>query len=124
MISLRTLAIAAVLAAVLGFAAAWRVQDWRQGSAEADRLEQLREIGQENQRQANRAASLHEQDRARVQERIQIVRQEVARVVEKPVYRNVCLDDDGLRIIRDAIAADQPATAESGPAVPQPAAAR
>lgn len=28
---------------------------------------------------------------------------EVERVVEKPVYRSVCLDDDGLRLARDAI---------------------
>jgi hypothetical protein len=31
------------------------------------------------------------------------ITQEVERVVEKPVYRNVCLDPDGLRIARDAI---------------------
>lgn len=31
------------------------------------------------------------------------IRTEVERIIERPVYLNACIDDDGLRIINDAI---------------------
>jgi len=48
------------------------------------------------------------------------VKEEVDRVVEKIVYSNVCLDDDGLRILRDDIAARH-AGGQPGATVPSPA---
>lgn len=36
------------------------------------------------------------------------ITQQVDRVVERPVYRNVCLDDDGLRLINAAAAGKAP----------------
>ena len=60
------------------------------------------------------AAAGHESDKARMGVQIKTIIKEVDRVVEKPVYRDtVCFDDDGLRLIRAAIA---PAAAASQPA--------
>lgn len=32
------------------------------------------------------------------------IEKRIPQIVERPVYRNVCLDDDGLRLINDALA--------------------
>lgn len=83
---------------------------------------------QVNQRAAERlqrqntdtAAERHEKVKAEIQVRYQTITKEVQYVVEKPVYRNICLDDDGLRLIREQLAgpsaaASQPARSVSSP---------
>lgn len=63
-----------------------------------------------------------ELEKARAQREIvyRTITKQVDKIVDRPVYRNVCLDDDGLRVINDALrgeaAADpgKPATAVSG----------
>lgn len=65
------------------------------------------------------AAANHEADKAQIGAQIKTIIKEVDRVVEKPVYRDtVCFDDDGLRLIRAAIASDAAAASEPAPAVP------
>ncbi|MGH7260147.1 MAG: hypothetical protein ACREI9_05630 [Nitrospiraceae bacterium] len=41
----------------------------------------------------------------------------VDRIVERPTYRNVCLDDDGLRAVNAALAGSRADSAESGSGV-------
>lgn len=55
------------------------------------------------QKQAQKAAEKKETGDQKARVVYRKITQEVERVVEKPVYRNVCLDDDGLRYARDAI---------------------
>lgn len=110
--------VAALIAgAGLAFAGAWTVQDWRYGAKEADRLQLVAEQARKNERTADQGAAGHEADRARIRTQFITITKEAERVVEKPVYRNVCLDDDGLRILARAIT-DQPATGEPAAAVP------
>lgn len=63
------------------------------------------------------AAGGHEADKAQIRTEFKTIIKEVDRVVQKPVYLNICFDDDGLRAARAAIGpaatASQPA-----PAVP------
>ena len=40
-------------------------------------------------------------NRPEIKERIRYV--EVQKIVEKPIYHNVCLDDDGLQLINEAV---------------------
>lgn len=70
------------------------------------------------------AAKLEEaKAKRRVVERT--ITKEVDRVVEKPVYRNVCLDADGLRVANDALAGEVSADpAQPHAAVPAAHAAR
>lgn len=109
---------AAALGAVVAGSTAWQVQDWRFGAKEGERLQAVREQAARNERVADKGAAAHEADRARIRKEFITITQEVERVVEKPVYRNVCLDDDGLRILERAItgesAAGEPASALSG----------
>ena len=68
----------------------------------------------------NKAAEKHEIFKTVTETRWREVQREVERVVEKPVYRNVCLDDDGLRILSDGIKARYPGS-EPKSTVPAPA---
>lgn len=59
------------------------------------------------------AAVGHESDKAQLRTQFKTIIKEVDRVVQKPVYLNVCFDDDGLRAAQAAIgptpSASQPA---------------
>lgn len=72
------------------------------------------------------AASLHQgEDDAVRGERVRETYREVAKIVDRPVYRNVCLDADGLRVLvqATAIANGDYRPAPAGGAAPvQPAA--
>jgi hydroxylamine reductase (hybrid-cluster protein) len=69
---------------------------------------------------ARSAAALAKLRRERGQKSEQIER-EVERIVERPVYRNVCFDADGLRIVNDAIADRPPDPARTVDTVPSTA---
>ena len=70
---------------------------------------------------SNTAAVAHESDKVRIETEYRDVIKEVQRVVEKPVYRNVCLDPDGLSVIGDALARAYNDPGEPGNAVPKAA---
>jgi hypothetical protein len=110
-----------VLAALLaGFAGGWKVQDWRAGANERDRLEAVDRQRRQDEKVVDVAATGHEKDKVQIRTEFIPITQEIERVVEKPVYRDVCLDADGMRLLADAIqpraAASQPARAVPGPA--------
>jgi hypothetical protein len=114
---------AALIAAAVASVGAWKVQDWRYGAKEAQRLESA---AKEQARRADRidvAATGHERDKDGIRTEFITITEEVERVVEKPVYRDVCLDADGLRVLSDAIRGTDPAGQPAG-AVPGPAAAQ
>lgn len=119
-----THAAVALLAAVLAFGGAWRVQEWRWHAKVAEGIEAQRENERIARRAADGAAAAHEGDREKIRTEFQTVFQEVERVVEKPVYRDVCIDADGLRIIAGAIAGNRSAAGEPARAVPGPDGAR
>lgn len=109
---------AAILAALIAFAGGWKVQDWRYGSKEAERLQLVAEQARKNERKADAGAAGHEADKAGIKTQFITITKEAERVIlEKPMYRNVCLDDDGLRILARAIGG-QRAPGEPAPALP------
>lgn len=111
----------AMLAA--GATAGWQVQGWRHARLEAQRLEAEAETQRLRARSAAVASAGHETDREQIQVEFQTITREVERVVEKPVYRNVCLDADGLRLVERAVRGGA-ATGEPGDALPGPDDAR
>lgn len=105
---------AALIGLAIGGTAGWQVQGWRQDRIERARLEREAEVRRHQARVADSAAAAHEADKARHRVEFQTIYSEVERVVEKPIYRNVCLDPDGLRALDAAIrgtAAGEPAAA-------------
>lgn len=117
------IAAALIAGLALGGTAAWRVQTSRWAAADAQRLEVEREARRGLARAADGAAQRHETTRAAIRAQQQIISREVERVVESPVYRDVCLDADGLRLVAAAIGAAASA-GQPAPAVPASAAAR
>lgn len=51
----------------------------------------------------------------------QVVTQYVDKIVERPLYRNVCLDGDGLRLVNQALSGLDPAAPANGHEVLRPA---
>lgn len=101
-----------------GGTTAWKVQDWWYGSKEAERLQLVAEQARKNERKADAGAAGHEADKAGIKTQFITITKEAERVIlEKPMYRNVCLDDDGLRILARAIGG-QRAPGEPAPALP------
>jgi hypothetical protein len=111
-------AVALIAAAAASFGA-WQVQSWRYGAREAERLEAQREATRFNTKAADTASASHEADRVEIRTEFVTITQEVERVVEKPVYRNVCIDADGLRQLERAIGGPARAASEPAPAVPR-----
>lgn len=113
-----------IAGAVLSVSSFLAGDKWRSGIVAARDLKATQEVARVQILRADRAdqaAERHERAKADVQVVYETITKEVQHVVEKPVYRNVCLDDDGLRIIGDALAATgagaagQPARAVSAP---------
>jgi hypothetical protein len=118
-----TTQIIALLAAIaFGFVGGWRVEHWRNNSAQLEAQAKATAKFKKDEKRVDVAAEGHEAFKEK--ERIVYVEQEkkVRVFVDRPVYRNVCIDDDGVRLINDAIAgradSGEPATAVPGSAAP------
>ena len=96
---------AAAVSLAIGFAGGWQVQAWRWDAADLKRLEAQRSEANRQIRAIDKASEGYEGDRAAIRTEFIEITKEVERVVQKPVYRNVCLDDDGLRQLERAAAA-------------------
>ena len=110
-----THAAAALVALAMGFTGGWQVRAWKAGQDDAERLQAQAQAAQAGAARADAAAAGHETVRAGLQQQRRVLIQEVERVVEKPVYRDVCLDADGLRIIAAAAGAAPAASQPAGP---------
>jgi hypothetical protein len=96
---------------------AWQVQAWRWRAADAERLELEREARLALERRADAAAQQLEQARDGIRAQQRVITREVERVVESPVYRDVCLDAGGLRLVAEAAGAAA-STGQPAPALP------
>lgn len=110
--------VAILTAAGACFFGGWTANDWRR---DAEVLEQKQADAKENFRRGEpegEKGKAFEQDKSQIVKQLRPIIREVERVVEKPVYRNVCLDDDGLRLLRSAIAGTEVPASEPLPTVP------
>lgn len=104
----------ALLAAFLSGAGTWKVQDWRYAAKDKERMEAAQEARRMAEKRGDGAAVGHEGDKVKIRKVFVPINQEVERVVEKPVYRDVCFDDDGLRLVATAILATPTASQPAG----------
>ena len=112
----------ALISGACAATAAWQVQGWRHDSIEHARQVNQRATERLQRQNSNTAAVAHESDKVRIETEYRDVIKEVQRVVEKPVYRNVCLDPDGVSALNAAIARAYGDPGEPGNAVPNAAA--
>lgn len=68
------------------------------------RIVEEQEVQGEQEVQEAAASTSLEGDREKVRTVYRTITEEIERVVEKPVYRDMCLDDDGLRLANAALA--------------------
>lgn len=121
--ALYTYAATALVAFALGGAGAWKVQSWRMTALEKDRIEAAQEQRRNNERAANAAAAGFETDKDANEQRTRTIIKTVEKIVERPVYRAVCVDADGLRLLNDQIRrAGDPG--EPGLKMPRPGASK
>ncbi|WP_427927604.1 hypothetical protein [Acinetobacter guillouiae] len=60
----------------------------------------------EKQNKINKMSADYEQLKSEQRVKVETVTREVQKIIERPVYNNVCIDDDGLRIINSLITDD------------------
>jgi hypothetical protein len=113
--------ISAAVAGAVGLGTGWQVQAWRHGAAEKERLEAQAEARRMDEKRASAQSSQYEGQRAKQQVQRIVIREEVERVIDRPVYLDrECLDPDGVRLINAASGAAT-AASELGAAVPRAA---
>lgn len=110
-------AVLAVGIAVGGYGA-WRVATWRCDSQEKASIEAALAMYKAETKRAAEASISLETKRDEIRERTRTIVKTVDRIVERPVYRNVCFDDLGLRAANDAITGTAGAPGKSDGAVP------
>lgn len=88
---------------VAGFGSGWMVNGWRWEAKEAAKLRELAEAQARADKRSYEASDGFEKDKENVRTVFKEIRVEVDKIIERPVYRNVCFDDDGLRKLERAI---------------------
>jgi len=107
----------AAAALAVGAGTGWKVRDWKADAADKERLEFQQKEAMRAADKVDWSAAEFEKGRAAASARERVVVREVQHVVEKPVYRELCLDADGLRILADDVDASN-ARRGLAPAVP------
>jgi hypothetical protein len=103
--------LAATLLAGVAFGgwAGWQVQDWRHGRIDAQRIERQARDTLRNIERGQQAADTYTTGENNAQPARKEIVRTVEKIVARPVYRNVCLDVDGLHQLRAAISTGAPA---------------
>lgn len=99
-----THAVALLAGLAIGFGGGFQLQSWRYGAIEAKRLSAQVEAEKKRDKSSYDASVNFEKGKTRVETVFQTITETVETIVEKPVYRNICYDDSGLRELRRAIA--------------------
>lgn len=96
---MRTYVTTCLVTALLAAAATWRVQDWRYAEKEVARLQLEAEARKMREKAVSLASENHE--KAKEKERVvyKVVTETIERIVGRPVYSNICMDEDGIMAI-------------------------
>lgn len=97
-----------ILSAIAFFVVSWRqdrAAQYRRGYGAAMRevSERLKAAAIEGNEHARKSSAAYQAQKAAREEKERVRYVQVQKIVEKPVYRNVCLDADGLRELNAAI---------------------
>lgn len=95
--------IAAAISAVLAFGSAWKVQDWRFDAKEKERLEFAQEAIKMREKAVDTASTNYEKKKEATRIKYVTVIETIEKIVDRPVYKNICIDEDGLKAINEGI---------------------
>lgn len=90
---------AVILGAAIAGGGVWQVQNWRFDSKEKQRLEVEAEVRRNNERRTTVASVGLEEDKKKIEVRYRTIEKEVLKFIDRPVYLNTCLDQDGIDAI-------------------------
>lgn len=110
-----------IVAAVMFGAGLWSGWDWRAAKCAAEIAAMVaasQTAKDADAEKAHGAATELEQDNAEANVVYREITVEVDRIVERPVYRDRCFDDDGLRAANRALAGPRAPAAEPHRALP------
>lgn len=93
----------ALIAAAVSAVGAWQVQAWRFDALDKQRIEAQAEQRRTQEKAASAASTGFEQDRTQNETRTRTVYVKVDKIIDRPVYRTMCVDADGLRLLNDQI---------------------
>lgn len=97
-----------ILSAIAFFAVSWQLDmaaQYRRGRDDAvlEVSERLKAAAIEHAEHARKSSAAYQAQKAAREEKERVRYVQVQKIVEKPVYRNVCLDADGVSIVNAAI---------------------
>ncbi len=105
------IAIAAVVGALAtAVSLGWVVRGWKEGAVTNANLQLIQQFKDEFHAHEQSVAGLLSEKLSTLKGNKTIVEKHFAQIVDRPVYRNVCLDDDGLRILEAARLGAAPAS--------------
>lgn len=88
-----------IVGGILAGAAATQVQNWRFDSKEKERLEHEAEIRRNNEKRTTVAAKGLAADQRAIDTKYEVITETVVQIIERPVYKEICLDQDGIDAI-------------------------
>lgn len=115
---LYTYVFTAIVSGAIAFSGAWKVQDWRYGAQEAQRLQKLREDTNRQDKRSYDASADFEKAKENVRTIFKTIEIRVIEEVEKPIYREQCFADSGVSLLNDGIG--QTATSQSSGTMSNP----
>lgn len=101
--NLQTILIISLVSLVVGFGSGWKVHSWKTDAEEKAAIEAAAIVQRSvSETLENKLQELKANER--------VIEREKIKIIDRPVYRNDCLDPDGLRIVNSAagITAESP----------------
>lgn len=86
----------AFIASLLTMAGTWQVQNWRFNAKEKERLEAKQEKDRNDRRAVGIVAEEYEKEKAAQRVKYVTITKTVEKFIDRPVYQNTCLDQDGI----------------------------
>lgn len=84
------------------FAAGWKVKGWKNDSEQAAIERAAKAIADKALERESGIAAKVEERLAELQANKTVIDRGIVREIEKPIYRNVCLGPDAIRLLNDA----------------------
>jgi hypothetical protein len=107
--------LAGLLAGSVGI---WQVQTWRFKAARHDEQVLQQRDAQKRMDRVHEAAGSHEEFKTKEEVRYVYITKTATKLVARPVYRNVCFDDDGRRLLNHAASGAIPGGSEPAATLP------
>ena len=90
-----------IISVVLTFTSVWKVQEWRYEAKDKARIEAEAEARKFKEKTMSGASVAYETKKEVQRVKYVKVVETVDRIVDRPVYKNVCIDEDGLKAINE-----------------------